>query len=59
MKYRAVAIGLVKDGHPVQNLSNSLETVELWAKKTHESDGVPVEIYIREETLLRTENGVG
>jgi len=54
MKYRALALNLIKDGRPVQTYSAHLETCRIWANKITEAEHVPVLIYIYEERLIET-----
>ena len=53
MKYRAIAVGLLKDGHPVQCFSASGAEIKNWAEAVANKELVAVEIYaIREELIL-------
>ena len=55
MKYRAVAVGLGKDGHPVSILGNGLKAIEDWADAIFASSKcAEVQIFINEERLLET-----
>ena len=45
MKYRAIADGLVKDGHPVQILGHNYENVKDWAVRTANAEHCDVRIY--------------
>jgi hypothetical protein len=54
MKFRAVAVGLVKDGHPVQCFSNNEQTVLKWGDQISRKERVPVEVFIIEERSIRT-----
>jgi hypothetical protein len=53
IKYRAVAEGLEREGHPVQTMSQSLKVVEEWAALIVKSDKVRVTIYVSEEHVLK------
>lgn len=55
INYRAVAVGLLRDGHPVQYFGQHLTKVALWAEAITKQDRVPVDIYEYKEVLLRTE----
>lgn len=52
MKYKAIAINLTKDNHPVHNYSNSLQVIQTWAKETAEKEQVRVDIYRVEEVFV-------
>ena len=55
MRYRAVAVGVFRDGKELSILSESLRSVDAWAAKIAKAENVPVRIYEREWTLKRTE----
>ena len=61
MKYRAVADGLVKDGHPVQILGHDYWNVKDWAKRTANAEHCDVRIYEtiekHKETVKPTQPG--
>ena len=52
MKYRAVAVGLEKDGHPVQVVGMTIGPIIEWAAHVAKTELVPVEVFISEERLL-------
>lgn len=52
MKYRALAVGLVKDGHPVQNFGHARGPLEKWAREISQTEHVEVRIFIWEERLI-------
>ena len=54
MKYRAVAVGLSVDGHPVQSMNSDIKQVEDWADAMLVSQCAEVQIFINEERLLKT-----
>jgi hypothetical protein len=55
LKYRAVAVGLVADERPVECFGSMIGPVERWAAATAALRKVPVQIFILEERLIRTE----
>ena len=55
MRYKAVAVGVMRDGKSVSILSESLRSVDAWASMIAKTYKVPVEVYVREWDLLRTE----
>jgi hypothetical protein len=52
MRYRAVAVGLEKDGHPVQITGMVIGPVVSWAHEMAKMKGVPVDIFESEERLI-------
>jgi hypothetical protein len=52
MRYRAVAVGIEKDGHPVQITGMVVGPVVAWAHEMAKTKGVPVEIFESEERLI-------
>lgn len=54
MKYRAIAIGVEKDGKPLQIYAQSLSAVQAWAKEIHQTEKVPINVFVSEERLLTT-----
>ena len=54
MKYRAVAVGLSVDGHPVQSMNADIKQAEDWADAMLVSKCAEVQIFINEERLLET-----
>ena len=54
MRYRAIADGLSKDGHPVQVLGHNLENIREWARMMADSEKCRVRIFKTEESLLET-----
>jgi hypothetical protein len=60
MKYRAVAVGVTRDGHPVQSFAQDLINIEAWAKITAAAEHCTVDIWrIREEFVesVSADNG--
>jgi hypothetical protein len=55
VKYRAVAVGLFHEGHPVECFSNLLDTVHDWGRKMqakYPNKHLSVALYYTEERLL-------
>jgi hypothetical protein len=52
MKYRAIAVGIENDGHPVQSCGQHLANTQDWARKIAKQFKAEVRIYILEERLL-------
>jgi hypothetical protein len=57
-RYRAVAVDVEIDGHPVQCITSSLNDVADWTHKTQDKHKCAVDIYVTEERLLRREEPV-
>ena len=52
MRYRALAVNLVKDGHPVQFFSNSLPEISGWSRKVADAERCTVLVFeIKEERI--------
>jgi hypothetical protein len=54
MKYRAIAVGVENDGHPLQAFSEHLPNVKQWAESIRDKYKAPVRIFVMEERLLET-----
>lgn len=53
MKYRAIAIGVMRDGRPLQVFSVHEGTVLKWAEQTVKAEKCDVEVYILEERRIK------
>jgi hypothetical protein len=52
MRYRALAVNLEKDGHPVQFFSNSLFEANSWSQKVADAERCTVFVFeIKEERI--------
>ena len=52
MRYRALAVNLEKDGHPVQFFSNSLVETNSWSQQVADAERCTVFIFeIKEERI--------
>lgn len=54
MKYRAVAVGIAKDGHPLQSYAIHEATILKWASQTANTEQCAVEVFVFEERLVHT-----
>jgi hypothetical protein len=54
MRYRAVAVGVEHDGHPVQFFAQEEESAIRLAQVIADQENVPVQIFRREEKLIGT-----
>ena len=53
MKYRAIAIGVLNVGHPVQSYNQHLRGIQEWARIVSDAYGCKVNIYAIEERLMQ------
>lgn len=54
MKYRAIAVNVVKDGHPVQFFSDSRKEADAWARKVSDTEQCTVQVFeSREECAAK------
>lgn len=53
MKFRAIAIGVMRDGHPLQTYSAQESTVLKWADQTAKEEKCEVDVFILEERLIK------
>jgi len=51
--YRAVAVGLQHDGHPVQAISHSQADILDWANKIRNAHDCMVKVFVTREFLLK------
>lgn len=52
--YRALAVGIEHDGHPVQKVSGSMNDIHDWAQCTMKRYNCVVKIYVTHEFLLKS-----
>lgn len=53
MKYRAVVVGIERDGHPVQGFAQHESQILKWAEEESKANGgAKVKVFINEERLL-------
>ena len=54
MKYRALAVGIMQNGVPLQSFSHNELSLVKWAREISAMHKCPVKIFIWEERLVQT-----
>ena len=54
MTYRAIAIGVVEDGHPLQFFSGDATVIMAWARSTATAKHCKVKVHQTREVLIAT-----